>query len=174
MHRIPGEHTAQVSLAEDPHSVGDLGSDGHHEAFGLADCARTPWRDLDHLDARVRQDRVEGSRELTGPIADEEPETGGMAAEVHDEVAGLLRGPGPVPVSGHAQDMQVAVADLEPEQDVEPAQRHRAKNSTARMLMACMSRTCHQLVSVCRDGAGGIPWRSRIRRIVEAPTGGRV
>jgi hypothetical protein len=35
-HRIPGEHTAQVSLAEDQHPVGDLGPDGQHEAFGEA------------------------------------------------------------------------------------------------------------------------------------------
>jgi len=40
-----------------------------------------------------RQDRVEGSRELTGSIADEEPEPGGVVAEVYDEVAGLLGGP---------------------------------------------------------------------------------
>ena len=35
----------------------------------------------------------------------------------------------------------------------------------------CLRRTnCRQLVSVCRDGAGGIQWCWRIRRIVEAPT----
>ena len=31
-------------------------------------------------------------------------------------------------------------------------------------------RNCRQLVSVCRNGAGGIRWRWRIWRIVEAPT----
>ena len=45
-------------------------------------------------------------------VADEEPEPGGTFAEVHDEVAGLLGGPGPVGTCGHAQDGQVAVADL--------------------------------------------------------------
>ena len=49
-----------------------------------------------------------------------------MVAEVHDEVAGLLGGPGPVGVRGDAEDVQVAVADLEHEQDVEPSQRERA------------------------------------------------
>src|SRR6476620_3433213 len=105
MHRIPGEHTAQVSIAEDQHSVGDLGTYCQHEAFGVAVRAWTPRRDLDHLDAGVRQDRVERRRELAGAIADEEPETGGMAAEVHDEVAGLLCRPGPIGMPGHAQDM---------------------------------------------------------------------
>jgi len=126
MHRVPGEHTAQVSLAEDQHPVGDLGADGQREAFREAVCPRTPRRDLDHLDARVRQDRVERGRELPGPVADEEPEPGGMFAEVHDEVAGLLGGPGSVGVRGHAEDVQVAVADLECEQDVEPPECHRA------------------------------------------------
>ena len=49
-----------------------------------------------------------------------------MAAEVHDEVTGLLRRPGPVRVSGHAQHVKEAVTDLEGEQDIEPPQRDRA------------------------------------------------
>ena len=92
--RVSGEHPAQVSLAEDQHPVGELGADGQHEAFGEAVRARTPRRDLDHRDARVRQDRVERRRELPGAVADEEPIPGGAVAEVHDEVAGLLGGPG--------------------------------------------------------------------------------
>src|SRR5687767_363441 len=70
---VHGKHLAQVPLAEDQHPVGDLGSDSQHEAFGEAVRPRTTRRDLDHLDTRVRHDRVERSRKLTGPIADEEP-----------------------------------------------------------------------------------------------------
>ncbi len=70
---VLGKHAAQVLLAEDQHPVGDLGAYGQHEAFGEAVRARTPRRDLNHLDARVRQGRVERGRELPGPIADEEP-----------------------------------------------------------------------------------------------------
>ena len=95
MHRIPDEHTAQVSLAEDQHPVGDLGADRQHEAFGEAVRARTPRRDLDHLDARIGHDRVERCRELLGTVADEEPEPGGMVPEVHEEVSGLPGGQGP-------------------------------------------------------------------------------
>jgi hypothetical protein len=51
---------------------------------------------------------------------------GGVLAQVHDEVAGLLRSPESVGMSGHAQDVQVAVADLEHEQHVESPQRERA------------------------------------------------
>ena len=71
-------------------------------------------------------DRVERGRELSGPIADEEPKPGGVLAEIHQKVAGLLGGPRSVGMSGHAQHVQVAVADLEHEQDVEPPQRERA------------------------------------------------
>jgi hypothetical protein len=39
---------------------------------------------------------------------------------------GLLSCPGPVGLCGHAQNVQVAVADFDCEQDVEPAQRDRA------------------------------------------------
>ena len=97
---VHGKHLAQVSFAEDQHPVGDLGSDGQHEAFGEAVRPWTPRRDLHHLDAGVRHDRVEGSRELTGPIADEEPKPGGMVAEIHQQVAGLLRGPRPIGMCG--------------------------------------------------------------------------
>jgi hypothetical protein len=106
---------AQVPLAEDQHPVGHLGSDGQHEAFGEAARPRTARRDLDYVDARIGQHGVEGSRELTGPIAYEEPKPSDVLAEVHDEVAGRLGGPGSVGMSGHAQDMKVAVADLEHE-----------------------------------------------------------
>jgi hypothetical protein len=63
---------------------------------------------------------------LPGPITDEEPEPRYLFAEVRDEVAGLLRGPWSVRVLGHAQDVQVAVTDLEREQHVETPQRDRA------------------------------------------------
>jgi hypothetical protein len=94
VHRIPGKHAAQVSFPEDQHPVGDLGSDGQHEASGEAVRPRASRRDLDYLNTCIGQHRVERGRELSGPIADEEPEPGDMVAEVHDEVAGLLGGPG--------------------------------------------------------------------------------
>jgi hypothetical protein len=94
---------AQVPLAEDQHPVGDLGSGRQHDAFGEAVRPRTPGRDLDHLDSCIRHDCVERRRELPGAVADEEPESGGVVAEVHDEVAGLLGGPGSVGMPGHAE-----------------------------------------------------------------------
>ena len=77
---VTGKDPVQMPLAEDQHPVGGLCTDRQHEAFGEAVGAWTPRRDLDHLDARVRQDRIERRRELTGPIAYEEPEPAGVLA----------------------------------------------------------------------------------------------
>jgi hypothetical protein len=119
---VGGEHSAQVSFPQDQHAIGEFGADGQHEAFGEAVRSRTAGRDLDHLDARIREHGVERGRELSGAVADQESELGGALAEVHDEVAGLLGGPGPVGVFGDAQDVQGAVADFDHEQDVESPQ----------------------------------------------------
>ena len=60
-----------------------------------------------------------GVVDVSGAVADEESKPREVFVEVHDEVAGLLRGPWPVGVCGHTENVQVAVADLECEQDVE-------------------------------------------------------
>jgi hypothetical protein len=128
---------------------------------------------FDHLDARAGQHRVERACELPGPITDEESEPRHLFAEVRDEVAGLLHGPRPVRVLGHAQDVQVAVAELEREQDVEPPERYRAvdvEEVDREHAVAWVRRNCRHVVSVCHTGAGGMQWRLRIRRIVEAST----
>ena len=83
MRRVLGEDAVQVPLAEDRHPIGYLGADGQHEAFREAVRPRAARRDLGHLDTRIGQDRVERLRELTGSIADEKLELGGVFAEVH-------------------------------------------------------------------------------------------
>src|SRR4051812_50062443 len=106
---VNAKHLAQVPLTEDQHTVGDLGADGQHEAFGEAVRPRTPRRNPDHLDTRVRQDRIERTRELTGPIPDQEPKPGDAVAEAHHEAAGALRGPGPARGAGDAPGRPAAV-----------------------------------------------------------------
>jgi predicted transposase YbfD/YdcC len=119
---VYGKHGTQVSLTEDQHAVGDLGPASQDEAFGEAVRPWAPRRDLDHLDARVRQHRVERCRELAGSVAHEEPKARDLLAEVHDEVAGLLCRPWPVGVAGDGQDVQVAATDFDDEEHVEPPQ----------------------------------------------------
>ena len=170
---VLGQHPAEVPLSEDQHAVGQLGAYGQHEAFGEAVRPRAPRRDLDHLDTGIGQNRVERGRELSGAVADEEPEPPDVLAEVHDEVAGLLGGPGPVGLRGHAEDVQVAVADLEREQDVEPPQRYRAVDVEEVDGQHGGGLGAQELPPAgvgVPDGAGGMRWRWRIRRIVEAPT----
>jgi hypothetical protein len=70
------EHSAQMPLAEDQQSVGELDPDSQHEPFGEAVRPRTPGRDLDHLDTRIGEHCVERGRELSRAVADEEPEPG--------------------------------------------------------------------------------------------------
>jgi NADP-dependent 3-hydroxy acid dehydrogenase YdfG len=41
-----------------------------------------------------RADRLAETAADAGPVADEEPECGGMVVEVHQQVPGLLGGPG--------------------------------------------------------------------------------
>jgi len=50
---VPGKHLTEVPLSEDQHPVRDLAPDSQDEALGEAVRARTPRRDLDHLDTRV-------------------------------------------------------------------------------------------------------------------------
>ena len=73
---------SKVPLAEDQHSVGEFGSHGSDESLGEAVCLRASGWDLTDVDARVGEDRVEGSGELAGPIPDEVPEPSGPIAEV--------------------------------------------------------------------------------------------
>src|SRR5689334_20985292 len=82
MGRVHGKHPAQMPLPEDQHSLGELGPHRQHEAFGEAVRSSTPRGDLEYFDPRVRHDRVERRRELTGPIADKEPKPGSTLTEV--------------------------------------------------------------------------------------------
>jgi len=55
--RILGEDALKMSLAEDQHSVSDLGADGQDEAFGEAVRLRAAGWDLDHLNACIGHHR---------------------------------------------------------------------------------------------------------------------
>ena len=63
---IVSQDAAEVAFAEDQHPVGDLSPGGEHKPFRISIRARAPGRDLHGLDARAREDRVEGCGELPG------------------------------------------------------------------------------------------------------------
>ena len=96
-----------MPLAEDQHPVGDLGPGGEHESFRIGIRARASRRDLHGLDTGGGQDRVEHLGELPCSVTDQEPEFPGPIAEIHQEIADLLRRPRPVRVRGHSQDMHI-------------------------------------------------------------------
>ena len=83
-------------------------------------------RDRHGVDAGAGQDRAERGGELPGPVTDQEPETGGTITQIHQQIADLLHGPGPVRVRGDTEDVHAAGADLHDEQAVQALQGHRA------------------------------------------------
>jgi hypothetical protein len=61
-------------------------------------------------------------RELAVPVADQEPESLGALAEIHQQVAGLLGDPVSGRVSGDPREMHAAAFVFDHEEDVEAAQ----------------------------------------------------
>jgi hypothetical protein len=107
------------------HPVGDLSADGTHPALGIGVRSRAARRDLHHLDPGTGQHSVEHLGELPGPVPDQEPEPAGALSQAHQQVPGLLHGPRAIRVRAHTQDMDMAGADLDHEEHVDPAQGHR-------------------------------------------------
>ena len=123
---VLGKGGPQVPFANDQDAVGEFGSDGQDEAFGEAVRSRASGWDLDGVDPGAGEGGVERGRELAGAVADEKPERGGPVVEVHEQVAGLLGGPSSGGVAGRPEDVDVAGADLEGEEHVDPFQGDRA------------------------------------------------
>ena len=82
---------------------------------------RRPGRRPDHPRAVTGEDVVGCRGELAVPVADEEPEPPGPIAEVHEQVPGLLGGPGPCRMGAHVQDVRRPGLDLHHEQHVKSA-----------------------------------------------------
>ena len=113
-----------MSSAEDQHPVCDLRPGGEYEPFGMGVRPRAWGRNRHGLDTGAGQGRVERCGELPGPVADQEPEVRGVIAEVQQEIADLVRGPRPVRVRGDPEDMDLAAADFDHEQALQPLERH--------------------------------------------------
>ena len=95
----------QVPWPDDEYPVGHLGPDGTDPALGIGIRSRAARRDLHCLDPRAGKHRVECFGELPGPVPDQKSEPGGAFSQVHEQVPGLLGGPGAVRVRGHAEDI---------------------------------------------------------------------
>src|SRR5258708_6701690 len=69
---------------------------------------------------------VEGAGELGVAVPDEEAEGADPVCEVHEQVAGLLGGPGAVRVRGYAEDVHAPGRHLHHEQHVQAVEEDRA------------------------------------------------
>jgi hypothetical protein len=63
---------------------------------------------------------------VPGPVPDQKFELVGPFAEVHEQIPGLLNGPGSVRVGRDAEDVHVAAADLDHEEHVRALEGERA------------------------------------------------
>src|SRR6516225_9670312 len=81
--------------------------------------SRAARRNLQHLDPGTRHHRVERISELPGPVPDQEPEPGGALPQVHQQVPRLLHSPRAVRLRGHAQEMNMAGAGFDHEEDID-------------------------------------------------------
>ena len=108
---------------QDP--VGALGSCCAYPSLGIAVRAWRPRRALYYPHALGSEDAVERTRELGVAVPDEEAERANPVFEVHEQVAGLLGGPGTVRVGGHAQDVHVPGRHFHHEQHIQACQQNR-------------------------------------------------
>jgi hypothetical protein len=78
------------------------------EAFGDGVGAGCPHGAAQDADVAADEHGVEGGGELAVPVADQEPELVGSVAEVDEQVAGLLGGPGAGGAGGDAGEVYAA------------------------------------------------------------------
>src|SRR5689334_20474814 len=104
---VLAEDRSQVAFVVDEHPVCALSPCCAYPSLGIAICPRRPRRDLHCLQALAGEDLVEGRREPGVAIPDQEAEGPGSVAHVHDQVAGLLSGPGAIGLDRDAEDVHV-------------------------------------------------------------------
>ena len=90
-----------------------------------------PRRGLHYRHTLAGEDLLERGGELGVTVPYEEAEGAGPVAGLHEQIAGLLRGPGAIWVGGHAEDMHVPGRYLHDEQDVQALEEDRVHGEEA-------------------------------------------
>jgi len=162
------EDVVEVSSAGDEDAVGALAPRAGDPP--LADRVRP--RRLDRCGDDPHAGRGEGCVERVGvlgiPVSDQEFQSAGPLAEVHEDVPGLLDRPGGGGVGGDAGQVNAAIVVLDDEQHMSRQRKTVSmwKKSTAAIVLAWAGRNCFQLAAA-RCGAGSIPAALRISQMVE-------
>jgi hypothetical protein len=112
-----------VLFVADQHPVGAFLATAADEPFCITVGPRRAGRDLDDIEPFGGKNGIEAVGERVVPVADQEAECGDVIAQVHQERAGGLGGPGRGRVGGHPENVHRAGADVHDEQNVESAQR---------------------------------------------------
>jgi hypothetical protein len=115
--------TCSRSAADDQEPVKTLRSDGTDEAFGVGVGLWRANGRVDHPDPFAPEHLVKGCSEFAVAIVDQEAHPLEQAAEA--EVARLLNDPPCGRVRGATCQVDAAPAELDEEEDVQPAQRDR-------------------------------------------------
>jgi hypothetical protein len=111
------EHSLEMRATEDQDVVEALTAHGPHEPLRECIRPRRADRGSDDADALGAEDRVERSRELGVPVAEEEPNT--REPLFDGKVPGLLSDPRRVRVRGDAGGVHSPGRELDEEQDLE-------------------------------------------------------
>ena len=106
------QHCSEVAGSDDQEVVEAFAAQGADEAFRDRIRPGCPDRGVDDADVGAGEHGVERGGELAVPVADQELELLGAIAELHQQVAGLLRDPVPGRVGGYAAEVHPAAAVL--------------------------------------------------------------
>jgi hypothetical protein len=116
------QHGREVARFGDEDVVEAFAAQGADPALGDRVRSRCSNRGADDADFGAGEHGVEGGGELGISVADQETELGGVVAEVHEQVAGLLGHRGAGGMGGDPGDADAAGAVLDHDQEVEAAE----------------------------------------------------
>jgi hypothetical protein len=108
----------QLALVPDEGAVQEFAAASSDPAFGDRVHAGSADAAEHGPDAGVGEDRVERGREIRATVADHEPDSMRLVAEVHQEVAGLLGCPRPGGMQGDSEDADAPGGVLDHGQDI--------------------------------------------------------
>jgi hypothetical protein len=112
MGEVLGQNLLEMAPTEDQDSIETLSAEGPDEVLGERVCSRRWHRRPDNPDIFATEHFVEARSELRVTISEEELDWSGALNEAHAQVAGLLGGPLPHRVGGHASKLGPPGIDL--------------------------------------------------------------